>query len=77
MTVARNLATAKRQAIDERQVAAALSAFDSVWDALIPTEQARILGLMTETIAYDGRTQTLELALRPSGIGRLDGLQAS
>ncbi len=77
MTVARELESAKEQVIDERQVAAALSAFDSVWDALIPTEQARILGLLTERIAYDGPTGTLELALRPGGIGRLHELQTS
>jgi len=32
---------------------ASLSAFDSVWDALIPSEQARVLGLLTERITYD------------------------
>jgi len=56
-------------------VAAALLAFDSVWGALVPTEQARILALMTESSTYDGRTQTIELALKPSGIGRLHELQ--
>jgi site-specific DNA recombinase len=71
VTVGQDLGSAKQQAIDERDVAAALSAFDSVWDALIPVEQARILGLLTEGITYDGRTQTLQLALRPGGIGKL------
>jgi site-specific DNA recombinase len=75
VTVARDLDSAKQQTVDERQVAAALSGFDRVWDALMPTERARILGLLTERIAYDGRTQTLELALGPSGIGRLHELQ--
>jgi len=45
-----HLEATSHQVIDERQVAAALSAFDSVWDALIPTEQARILGLLMERI---------------------------
>jgi hypothetical protein len=54
-----------------------LSAFEWVWDALIPTEQARVLGPLTERIAYDGRTQTLDLAFTPSGIGRLHELQTS
>jgi site-specific DNA recombinase len=77
VTVAQDLDSAKQQVIYERQVAAALSAFDSVWDALIPVEQARILGLLTERIGYYGRTQGLQLALRPSGIGRLHELQTS
>ncbi len=77
VTVARDLDATKRQAIDERQVAEALSTFDCVWDALIPTERSRILELLTERITYDGRTQTLELALRPGGIGRLHELQTA
>ena len=58
-------------------MAAALLAFDSVWGALVPTEQARILALMTERITYDGRTQTIELALKPSGIGSLHEIRSS
>jgi site-specific DNA recombinase len=73
VTVAQDLASAKLQVIDEREVAAALSAFDSVWDGLIPTEQARILGLLTERISYDGHR--LEIAFRPGGIGKLHELQ--
>ena len=60
---------------EQCHVAAALSAFDSVWDALIPTEQTRILGLLTERIVYDGRPRTLELVFRRNGIGRLHELQ--
>ncbi len=63
VTVARDLEAAKHQAIDERRVAAALSTFDSVWDALVPAERARVLGLLMERVAYDGRTGGLELAL--------------
>jgi site-specific DNA recombinase len=77
-TVERRLAAVaqdlvKGQTIDERHVASALTAFDSLWEALIPTEQARVLALLTERITYDGRTRTLELAIRPGGIGRLHG----
>jgi site-specific DNA recombinase len=75
VTVARDLESAKQQTIDERRVATALSAFDSVWDALIPPERARILWLLAGRITYDGRTRTLELALSPDGIGRLGETQ--
>jgi len=77
VTAARDLESTREQAIDESQVAAALSAFDSVWEVLIPTERARILGLLIERTTYDGRTGTLELAFRPGGIGRLHELQTS
>src|SRR5436309_15694509 len=70
-----HLEATSHQVIDGRQVAAALSAFDSVWDALIPTEQARILGLLTARITYGGRR--LELALRVGAIGRLNADQLS
>ncbi len=71
MIVAQDLGATKGQVIDERDVVSALSAFDSVWDVLIPTERARVLALMTEKITYGGRTHALEVALRPGGIGRL------
>ena len=50
---------------------------DQRWDALVPTEQARVLGLLTERIAYNARTQTVELALRMGEIGTLDELQTA
>jgi site-specific DNA recombinase len=71
LTVTSDLDSDNTQVIDERQVASALSGFDSVWDALIPMEQAATLGLLTERIAYDARTQDLELAIRSSAIGKL------
>ncbi len=77
VTVARDLEAAKQQVLDERQVAAALSEFDAVWSVLVPVEQARILGLLVTRLVYDGRTQTLELALRPGGIGRLDEIETT
>ncbi len=77
VTVVRDLESASQQTIDEHQVAAALAAFDSVWEALIPTERVRILGLLVERIAYDGRTGGLGLTLRPGGIGRLHELEAT
>ncbi len=66
--VALELDAASRQTIDECRVSEALSAFGSVWDALMPPERARILGLTAESIAYEGRTRELEVTFRPSGI---------
>ncbi len=74
-TIDHEIAEAKRREIDERDVARALEAFGPVWNSLWPTERSRILGLLLTGIAYDGRTQALELALRPGGIGRLHEFQ--
>ena len=58
-------------ALDESDLAAALSLFDPVWDALFPREQARILRLLVERVGYDGGAGTLAITFRPSGIKAL------
>ena len=60
-----------REAIDEKDLTTALSAFDGTWDALFPREQARIVRLLVERVGYDGAKGTLEVTLRPTGIRRL------
>ena len=65
------LATATARAIDERALATALSLFGPVWDALFPKEQARVLRLLVEGVAYDGGAGTLAITFRPSGIRTL------
>jgi len=72
--VAQELDTARRQVIDEGRVTEALAAFGPVWEALLPSERARMLSLTTERIVYDGGTRELDVTLRPSGIGRLHEL---
>jgi len=61
----------EREAIDEKDLTRALSAFDGTWDALFPREQARIVRLLVERVGYDGERGTLALTLRPTGIRRL------
>ena len=62
---------ADRGAVDEEDLAAALSLFDPVWDALVPREQARVLRLLVERVGFDGREGTLSITFRPSGIKAL------
>jgi len=64
----RELAATKGQDVDEREVAMAFEAFGPVWEALLTTERARILGHLTEGIAYDGRDGRTVVMLRPGGI---------
>lgn len=71
------LAAAKEQEIDEREIAAALSDFDPVWDALFATERSRILGLLVEQVCYDGRDGSLVVKLRPDGITPLSDVHSS
>ncbi len=70
--VERDCTAAKQQEIDEGAVAALLTRFEPLWDALWPAERSRILGLLLEGIVYDGRDGSLAVKLRPDGIGALN-----
>jgi site-specific DNA recombinase len=61
-------AALKREQIDEADLATALAAFDPIWDTLSPREQARVVHLLVERVAYDGRQETLAVTFRPGGI---------
>lgn len=67
--VARAVDTARRTDldIDERDVVAALSGFDALWESLFPAEQARIARLLIErvTVSSDG----MVVDLRTEGLG--------
>ena len=57
--------------IPEAEAARALSAFDPVWGALAPAEQARVVGLLVERVEYDGRDGRVTVAFHPTGIRAL------
>jgi site-specific DNA recombinase len=61
----------ERELIDEGEVARALAAFDPVWDALTPHEQARIMGLLVERVDYDGRRGKVSITFHAAGIQTL------
>jgi site-specific DNA recombinase len=62
-----------RERVEEREVEAALSVFDPVWDTLSPREQGRILRLLVERVDYDGKKGTVAVTFRPNGIKTLAG----
>ena len=65
------LIAARREDVDERDLAAAMGHFDPVWDALFPREQARIVRLLVERVGFDGERGTLSVTFRPNGIKAL------
>ena len=67
------LATLEGDLIDEREVAAALADFDALWECLVPREQARVIELLVERVAYDGQGGNVAITFRPSGIKALAG----
>ncbi len=61
----------QREAVDEGDLAKALSAFDPIWESLSPREQSRIVRLLVEHVGYDGRDDKVTVTFRSSGIKAL------
>ena len=61
----------QREAVNEKDVARALSAFNPVWESLNVREQSRIIHLLIERIGYDGRDGKVMVTFRSLGIKEL------
>jgi hypothetical protein len=60
-----------RDVVDEAEVATALADFDAVWKCLAPREQARVIELLIDSIAFDGGGGNVSITFRPNGIKTL------
>lgn len=60
-----------RDSVDEDELATALQSFAPVWESVAPREQARILQLLVERVAYDGEEEKIAVTFRP---GRIQAL---
>lgn len=65
------LVTLQGDLVDENEVASALTDFESLWKVLSPAEQARVVELLVERVAYNGRDGTLSVTFRATGIRTL------
>jgi len=70
-TLAAARARANGCRVDAEDLRRALGLWDDVWSALTPREQARVMALLVEVVAYDGATGSATLTFRPSGIRAL------
>ncbi len=57
--------------VGEADVAAALRDFDAVWASLPPRDQVRVVELLVDCVAYDGRAGRIAITFRPNGIRTL------
>ena len=57
--------------ITREEAAAAFADFDSLWQNLIPREQARLLRLLISTVEYDATAGTVAVTFRPTSIRAL------
>ncbi len=65
------LAAPNHQAIDEKDLKAALASFEPVWRELFPAERARILHLLIEEVRYDAEAGEVAITFRPGGVRAL------
>jgi site-specific DNA recombinase len=61
----------EQELVTEDEARTALSAFDPVWNALAPREQARIVHLLVERVDYDGANGTIAITFHPAGLKAL------
>jgi len=52
-------------------VAGVLARFEPLWDVLSPREQARVIELLIERVAYNGAEEKVVITFRPGGIKAL------
>jgi site-specific DNA recombinase len=57
--------------VDESEVATALGDFHTLWEALAPVEQSRVVEMLVDGIAYDGHAGNISITFRPAGIKML------
>ena len=69
--IAARLAEWEAERIDARDVTAALADFDNVWQAVSPREQARVIHLLVERVAFDTTEGTIEITFHATGIRTL------
>ena len=61
----------EREAVDESDLVKALSIFDPVWESLNSRERHRVMHLLIDRIAYDGRDCSVTVSFRSLGIKAL------
>ncbi|HUT61017.1 MAG TPA: recombinase family protein [Phycisphaerae bacterium] len=66
-----------RGRVDERELAAAISEFDPLWDSLAPRERTRVVQLLVQRVSYDGGKGTVAVTFRATGIKTLGEERAS
>jgi site-specific DNA recombinase len=60
---------ATHEPVPEDEVRAALGEFDGLWEAMQPTERARLLRLLIEQVDYDG--SAVSITFHPAGFPNL------
>jgi len=65
------IAELESQTVTQAEARAVFADFDSLWQSLIPREQARLLKLLISTVEYDGEAGTVSVTFRSTSIRSL------
>lgn len=65
------MAELERETMSRAEAEAAFADFDSLWNNLIPREQARLLNLLISNVEYDAIAGTVAVTFRPTSINAL------
>ena len=60
--------TLSKAEVSQEELSAALAQFDPVWDQLTLREQTRVIGLLIETVEYDGEHEKVLIRFRSLGL---------
>jgi site-specific DNA recombinase len=63
----------QQQRLDEAEAARALAGLDPTWEAMTPTEQARVVALLVARVDYDGARGKVAITFHPLGLKTLAG----
>ena len=68
------IAALNESVIPEREVTAALAAFDPLWEAMTPHERVRLIETLIERVDFDGDNGSVSVTFYPTGIRALESL---
>jgi site-specific DNA recombinase len=63
----------QQERLDEAEAARALAELDPSWEAMTPSEQARIVALLVARVDYDGARGKMAITFHPLGLKTLAG----
>jgi site-specific DNA recombinase len=58
----------EKQTIEDEQITKALADFDTLWTAMVPHEQVRLIHLLIERIDYDGKQGQVSITFHATGL---------
>lgn len=65
------IAAIRQRMLNPDELLGAIEAFDPLWQAMSPAQQAKLIHLLVERIEYDGEAESIAITFHPTGIKNL------